>query len=176
MINTILDQENFDYQKTLSEIGEQIAKARATLKDLEDGQQDFLAHQEQLTLQKVKNIVEASEEALKIATSNQELLKTWQDELIHYAQILLVTNDTLGKQTAAFNEEARASYAEIDANLYKIRSAYADIKMRNSIIETQTKTISRQQEALKDESKKIASQQASLALAFKELSQRKGKI
>lgn len=170
-----LSQEKFDYQLTLANLGLQISQARGVLAELETKKLDFLKAQEKEMMERVTAVVDASSEALNVASKNQGLLLAWEQDLLKYTELLGEINTDLDKKAVKIADKTRAIFAEIDANLVQIREQRTDIERQKATIEASKHNIGRQLANLQEKQTKLTSQQASLDLAYRELTAKKGK-
>lgn len=131
-----LSKEQFEYQKTLAEIGVQIAKGRAELSELAQKKEDYLQKQEAEALEKVNAVLEASAVALNQTARNQDLLVSWKNELESFAVELATWNRKLAKQQQDFDVKSADIMAKISQKTEGLEKLSTVMKMQQSIIES----------------------------------------
>lgn len=164
-----LPKEQFDYQKTLADIGVQIAKGRAELSELEKTKQDYLLAREKEAEGHIQAVLKASQEALNQIGTNQDALTIYARQLENFADELAKWNEKLAKQQQDFEAKNSTIMAKISQKTVNIERATIELKMQQAVIESDRReNIKRHQQlntrerAINDKYKTLLSTERSL--------------
>lgn len=150
--------EEFEYQKTLAEIGQQIASGRAELENLAKFKDIRLADYEKELVLRFEKVLKQSQDVLLEATQTQEELTGWSNELRSFTQELMSWKKKLDKERTDLDvkmAENKGFYAkkeaEIEQELEKIRLQKDIIKKERTSNKQQSKINTDERRAIKDQ-------------------------
>jgi predicted nucleic acid-binding Zn-ribbon protein len=168
-MDIITNREQFAYQKTLADIGVQIAKGRAEISELAQKKQDYLEKQEAEALVKVQGILNASVEALGQAAKNQDLLVSWKNELESFAVELTSWNEKLTNQQQDFEAKSANIMANISVKTAELNKLSTTTKALQSMIESNRQENDKRNLALNAKEKLVNDRYQTLLKTEKEI-------
>lgn len=130
-----LPKEQFDYQKTLADIGVQISKGRAELADIDLQKEEYFKKRETEALARVNAILELSKDVLAEATANSDLLEAWAKELRVFATEVAEWKFKLATQQQEFEAKTATAWKEIGEKTTALEKLAENLRIQKANIE-----------------------------------------
>lgn len=164
-----IPHEQFEYQKTLADIGVQIAKGRAELSELAQKKDAYLDKVQVEVDKRIEAVVKASEDALKQASSNQNLLSDWKKELDSFAVELAGWHEKLANQQQEFEVRGGSIMANLSQKSAALEKLSTEMKMQESKIKADREENNKRHIALNSKERQINDRYKTLLSAEREL-------
>lgn len=164
----VLSQEEFDYKKTLADLGVAIAKARGELSLIEAEKEKLISKHEGEALIRVQEVLEASKAALMEAKAHREELLGYQSDLTAYADELVHLREKTEENIASFERQSAEVMDQLKAKAKEIEVMATENREEKEKLHLERNIVKGREIAVKEEYRKIASQRATLQAAFEE--------
>jgi len=164
-----LEQEKFDTVRELSQLGVAIAEGRAVLEKLKSETTTYVTEREEKAIQKVKEILEESRDALAEVDKNHETLTSYLTDARAYVRSITGLYDTFAQLVLTFEKSTDALEDQLDRKRAEIAKVQLEIRRQFSHLAGERAALKSDKIKREEEWRKIHDRAATLERGIKRL-------